>query len=296
MKSAIATLTAIIPTILLGLFPLTAHAVSNTTTTRLKSTAGTGIGSLLMDEATFLNPAAISFFQVSSLYLQKSGTDLTQTDGASPLAQPSEDQLLFVASDAKGSVDGSISYARNKDRNGKSSRLAASMSSAIGSASSLGFSYSMTNREAGVLAGKSKQMTAGVSHALSNDFTLGLVAFDILGAQELERRAIAGGQYVFKDFVALMLDLGTDWKRDTKESSLIRAAIQLKVFSDFYMRFGAMEDRGQKQKGTGMGLGWVQPRLVIDIALARTEYAQIVAIGQEDALAKETSFSLSYRF
>lgn len=294
MKPAIATLTAFIPTILLGLFSLSSHAAS-VSTTRLKSTAGTGVGTLLMDEATFLNPASISFFQVSSFYIQKAGADLSSTNDQ-PLSAASEDELVFVASDAKGPVDGSISYARMKDKDGKSTRLAASMSSPIGERSALGFNYALTDRDGGVRAGKSKQITAGVTHALSSEFTLGLVAQDLLGEEEIERRAIVGAQYVYKDFIAVMFDAGADWEREMEESSLIRAAIQLKVFQDFYMRFGAQEDRGLRQKSTGVGIGWVQPRLVLEAALARTEYGAIDEIGQLDLEAKETSFSLSYRF
>lgn len=295
MKSAIATLSRYFPTIFIGLccaFKLSAAEVS---TTRLKSTAGTGVATLLMDEATLLNPAAISFFQVSSIYLQKSGTDVTPADD-SPLAASSEEQLLFIASDAKGELDGSISYARYKNKNGKSSRLAASMSAPVGKKSALGFSYSTTDTKDGPLAGKIKQISAGVTHALSPEFTIGMIVPDILGADPLARRAIIGAQYVYKDFVALMFDAGADWKREAKESSLVRAAIQLKVFEDFYMRFGAQEDRGLRKKGTGAGLGWVQPKLVIDVAIASIKYSELSELHQTDETAKETSFALSYRF
>ncbi|MBF0367814.1 MAG: hypothetical protein HQK50_19760, partial [Oligoflexia bacterium] len=44
-------------------------------TTYLQSTAGTGVGSLLMDESAILNPASISFFNLSSFYLQRTTTD-----------------------------------------------------------------------------------------------------------------------------------------------------------------------------------------------------------------------------
>lgn len=293
MKATIAMNIALIPSILLGFISFS--YAGEISTTRLKSTAGTGVGTLLMDEATVLNPAAISFFQNSSFYLQKTGADLTTADN-SPLSDASEDDLMFAASDAKGVVDGSVSYVRSKDRYGKSSRLAASMSSAVGEKSAMGFSYSMTDRDGGPLKGKMKQITAGVTHAISREFTMGVVVPDVLGENELERRAIVGFQYLYKDFIALMLDAGADWEREASESSLIRAAIQLKVFDDFYARFGAQEDKGLKRKGTGAGIGWVQPRLVIEAAMARTEYSEIEAIGQVDETAKETSFSLSYHF
>lgn len=293
MKTAIVMFSLLVPSILLGLMN---NAWSRqVSTTRLKSTAGTGVATLLMDEATVLNPSAISFFQVSSFYLQKGSSDVT-SNSTSPLAPTSEDELLFIASDAKGTVDGSVSYAQTKDKLGKATRLATSMSSPIGEKSALGFSYAMSKQDGPLGKAKYNQISAGVTHAVVPAFTIGLVLPDILGEKVLERRAIAGGQYVYKDFVAVMFDAGADWEREVRESSLIRAAIQLKVFSDFYMRFGAVEDRGMKSKGSGFGIGWVQPRLVIDVALSRTEYSELPELNQVNETAKETSFALSYRF
>lgn len=293
MNSAIVMLSAVIPTLLLGLSPLSAGEIS---TTRLKSTAGTGVATMLVDEATVLNPSSISFFQMSSFYLQKAGADVTPNQESSPLAPSNQDELLFIASDAKGTVDGSISYAKSKDKHGKMSRLAGSMSAPIGEKSALGLSYAQTDRDGGPLKGKMKQISAGVTHAINREFTFGLVVPDLLGEDELQRRAIAGAQFVYKDFVSVMIDAGVDWEREFKESSLARAALQLKVFTDFYMRIGASEDRGLKRKSTGAGIGWVQPRLMIDVAMARTEYSEIASIGQDNETAKETSFSLAYHF
>lgn len=295
MKYTIATLSRLLPTILLGLSCATYLNASEISTTRLKATAGAGVGSLLMDEATVLNPAAISFFQVSSIYIQKSGTEITPDDN-SPLSAASEENLLFIASDSKGDVDGSISYSKQDDRYGKVTRLAASASSAIGKKSALGFSYSTTKRTAGPLPAKLDQISAGVTHAISPEFTFGIIVPDVMGDDPLARRAIAGAQYVYKDFIALMFDAGAGWETDAQESSVVRAAIQLKVFQDFYMRFGAQEDKGLKKKGTGAGVGWVQPKLVIEASVASTQYSELASIGQVDEEAKETSFSLSYRF
>jgi len=73
---------------------------STVQTTRLKSTGGAGVGSILMEEATFLNPAPIAFYNLSSVYLQKTGTDNSNLDN-SPFRNPESDQMTFVASDGK---------------------------------------------------------------------------------------------------------------------------------------------------------------------------------------------------
>ena len=54
--------------------------VRNFETARLKSTAGAGVGSVLMDESTILNPAPIAFFNVSSVYVARIGTNITSDD------------------------------------------------------------------------------------------------------------------------------------------------------------------------------------------------------------------------
>ncbi len=57
---------------LLALFSFTFKAYAFTRvhdfeTTRLKSTSGAGVGSILLEEAAVLNPASLSFFSISYL-------------------------------------------------------------------------------------------------------------------------------------------------------------------------------------------------------------------------------------
>ena len=52
----------------------------NFETTRLKSTAGAGVASLLIDESTILNPAPMAFFNLASFYIQRSDQKTSTTE------------------------------------------------------------------------------------------------------------------------------------------------------------------------------------------------------------------------
>ena len=40
-------------------------------TTRIQSSAGVGVGAVLLDEATLLNPAPMAFYQIGAIYYQQ---------------------------------------------------------------------------------------------------------------------------------------------------------------------------------------------------------------------------------
>ena len=40
-------------------------------TTRMQSSAGVGVGAVLLDEATLLNPAPMAFYQIGAIYYQQ---------------------------------------------------------------------------------------------------------------------------------------------------------------------------------------------------------------------------------
>lgn len=258
-------------------------------TTRMKSTGGTGVGSILMDEATILNPAPIAFFNVGSVYLSKGSSENT----AQGLATDNTDQLGVIVSDAKGNTAGSFSYQSQSFGNQKRKRLGAALSAPFNKKSAMGISVRRTTDE---IIGSEKteyiQTVVGVTHAVSQEFTMGFVAVDPLKKRETDSMGIFGAQYVFKDFISVMADAGANYYKELSETFLYRGALQFKLLDDFYARFGYFRDKGKEEKGTGVGLGWVQPRLVIEAALKNTEN-----VSQDDnGEVSETSISLSYRF
>lgn len=268
-------------------------------TTRMKSTAGTGVGSILVDEATMLNPASISFFNLSAIYLQKSGSDTELFRPDEHRLNISSDYLGVVVSDTKGRLKGSGSFFRQKETEFVKKRFAGSLAHPIGKKSAFGttFSHLRTERRYGPKnETKLNQFTFGVTHAINKQFTLGLVAIDPFQKNPEDTMNIIGAQYVFKGFIVLMADMGTDYHSGLSKSMLYRGAMQIKIFKDFYLRAGYFRDRKKSEKGMGAGIGWVGPKLMLEAAIKNSEQAKIIDNKNHQYDLKETSFSLSYRF
>ncbi|MCB0370551.1 MAG: hypothetical protein KDD45_14280 [Bdellovibrionales bacterium] len=258
----------------------------------MKSTAGTGIATPLVDEASFLNPSTLAFFNMSALYIQKTNADTTINDANTV----ESDSFGVVASDTKGSMKGNISYIKQSDNDEERKQFAASIATMAGKNSSFGMTYKRINE---VINGEKEEYNVssfGVSHFVNRDFSMGVVVNDPFQVKPHETRAIVGLQYMIKDYISLMVDGGADYNKELSTSSLVRGAAQFKVYNDFFIRFGASEDKGRKEKSTGAGFTWVQPKLIVNFAIKNTTLTEDAELNQESEKIKETSFSLSYRF
>ncbi|MFG1500346.1 hypothetical protein ABMA70_09075 [Halobacteriovorax sp. XZX-3] len=266
-------------------------------TTRLKSTGGAGVASLLMDEATVLNPAPIAFFNMSSLYLEQTKADNTDMND-SPLGDSTN--YAVIASDSSKALKGSISYVKAKSGDENYKQLSTSFASTIGRKSALGFTYQDMKREDVYLGVKEKieyqQLNIGVFHAITQNFSLGLVAMDPFEKSPNNTKAVLGMQYQFQQYISLMLDAGANYNEEISEHSLWRAAIQFKVLSDFYLRAGMYDDKIAMESGSGFGLSWIQPKLTLNFAIRNISLEDSIELKQVAQDIKETSFSVSYRF
>lgn len=270
-------------------------------TTRLKSTGGAGVASPLVNEAAILNPAPMAFFKVSSIYLQKGTGDVTQTAEGDEFAGEQPDDFAAIISDTKGNVGASLGYIKTSSGHSKRNQFVAAIAKPAGKQSSLGFSTKFTKDELSdngldVTKRSYKQFNFGIAHALSPSFTLGVVAIDPMGEIEEERRSILGGQYVYRDMVSVMLDAGADQNNNLSDTLLYRAALQIKVYNDFFLRVGIFDDKGLGERGNGVGLGWVGPKLVFEAALKNTTIDEDMELAREGQEIKETSFALSYHW
>jgi len=269
-------------------------------TTRLKSTAGAGIGSVLMDEATILNPAPIAFYTNSAVYISQTGIDVTnQDDPTSPIVESK--MRGFIISDSKGSLNGSISLLKQVENGDTRERLAAALAAPIGDKSSMGITYRKTKDKNVTKTGESindnySQIVVGVTHSITPSFSIGLIAIDPMQAHPDDTKGIVGFQYLYKSFISVMFDIGTDYRENLSNKLLYRTGVQFKIFSDFYLRVGLFNDKGQGEKGNGFGIGWVQPKLVIDFAVKNTNVFKDLDALKEGQDILESSFSLSYRF
>jgi hypothetical protein len=266
----------------------------------MKSTAGAGVGSLLVEEATVLNPASMAFFSVGSFYFQRIGNSISPAE-SSPLDPPDQQTIGAIITDTKGQAKGSASFLKQKEGFEHRRRIAVSMAGPVGKVSSMGVTFRNTEdleSSDGVNYTKSKynQVVVGITHALNRDFTIGMIVIDPMKKRAEDNKVIIGTQYNYKDMVTLMLDGGSNYNDDLTLNSLYKAAIQIKLIKDIYGRFGVFDDKGKGERGNGAGVSWVQPRLMIDFAFKTTKVSENLIKETVAAQIKETSVSLSYRF
>jgi len=271
-------------------------AIFDIESTRMKSTGGTGVGSFYAEEATLLNPAPQAFFKISSLYFQKTGGDITRNSNGETTTE--SDNMGFIVSDSKGQLSGSVSYFKNKEREFYRKRLATSLSAPVAKQSAFGISYRQTKEYITPLGGHKKyhQTVFGISHLLNKSFNIGLIVVDPFKSNPNDTKAVIGMQYTYDNFLSLMIDAGADYNGELSETSTISSALQVKLFNDFFARFGLFEDKVKQEKGSGAGVAWVGPKLTFNVAQKNYEQSYIDNEISSSEKIKETSFSLSMRF
>lgn len=257
--------------------------------------AGTGVGAILSEEAAFLNPASLSFFNTATFYAQKDSAKLTENN----VSQPKPKSLGFVMSDGNPSLSGSLSYVTQEEDIFKRKRWGLSFSGLVSDRSALGVSYRQSTDENIQTSNIKKyyQTVIGVTHAIDEKITLGVVAYDPFKSAGHETRAFLGFQYALMDYATAAFDFGADYTaEELSKTTLTRGALQIKVLDQFYLRFGGFNDKARAEKGNGYGLAWIQPRLSFEAAIKNTKRSSDVGLGLSEKKYKETSLSASMRF
>lgn len=265
-------------------------------TSRLVSTAGTGVGSILLEEAAVLNPASLAFYNHSAIYYQQ--TKLNDTHNNDRLA----DAFSVIVADAKGGLKGTMGYHKNEIGNDKEERISLTAASAGGKASSFGINVSQykTITDNGLVKEEKEYRTMdfGVTHIVSPELSFGIIIQDPTKSDNSRvDKALIGFQYQMHEFVALMADIGTVYRGvNINEKYLYRGAFQLNLLSDFFVRAGTSRDLTDgEERITGLGMSWVQPKLTFDFAFEDIEKAPKEQ-NQQAANFRQAAFSISYRF
>lgn len=289
-------------TILLGTASDAEAKMRNFETARMKSTAGAGVGSLLLDEGTLLNPASMGFYTISSIYFQSGGMDITPTDTNSPYIGKEPSLKAFIGSDASRGTGGSISFTEQVENFDTRERLSLALGAPVSEKVAIGVSfrkttdtYSLTNNGQNFVEDDYNQFTFGITQVMSPQFSMGFVVVDPFQTKPEDTLAVLGFQYVYKS-ITFILDLGANYNDDLSKSSVYRGAIQVNVFNDFFVRFGTYKDQGKGESGNGVGAGWAGPKLVLDLALKNTTIDNNILLNRAGEKIRETSFSLSYKF
>ena len=255
-------------------------------TSWLESTAGAGVGSLLLEESTILNPAPLAFFNLSSLYFQK-----TKSKGLSPSGQ-----TAFIISDTGRGIPTSISYiATEKGDDSQRKKYSISFAYPIKKRSSFGVGYRLIKEKNISPDGRHNKhqhnnIVMGLTHVPSPSFSFGLILVNPFKKNDEYSQITVGLQYVYENFFSLLFDVESHLSSDFSDSMIYKSALQLKIMSDLFFRIGAFQNNKTNQKGMGTGIGWIQPRLSLNLGLKNTHSP---TFPQKNV---KTSFSVSYRF
>lgn len=282
-----------------------AHAqIREFQTSRLISTAGAGVASILSTEAAILNPASSAFFEGSSFSYQSYRTSLQSKDDQTRSAEnnqfPSSNRSQgFFLADHSGPVKGGVAYITQDENQLERERMVLHAAAPIGKASAMGFSYNYI-RDAYPKTAKDRhkthhQASIGLTHIIDEDTIVGLVVLDPTRTTPGEERAIAGFQYNLADRFMLIGDFGAQYTKDVSKKYLWRGAIQLNIFSDFFLRAGQFYDNIFEQKGTGWGVGWIGPRFGVEFAQKYAKQFESGYVYKDEKLV-DTSLSAILKF
>jgi hypothetical protein len=273
-------------------------------TSRLVSTAGAGVASILSTEAAILNPAAAAFFGGSSASYQSYKSDLqNKSELRDSESNDFPDKNLstgaFMA-DHGGPVKGGIAYLLQDENNYERKRAVFHATAPVSDSTSLGLSYNYIQDTLPATSSNRHrihhQASLGAIHIVDEDTILGLVVIDPTRATPGEERAITGFQYSIADRITLIGDVGAQYTKDVSEKYLWRGAIQLNVFSDFFLRVGQFYDNIQEFKGNGWGAGWIGPRFGVEFAQKYSEQFGSGSYIYEEEKLVDTSLSAILKF
>lgn len=273
-------------------------------TTRLNSTAGAGVASVLSTEAALLNPATAAYFDGSSFSYQSYTTSLRHTndqrDAANDDFPGTNKSQGFFITDQSGPVKGGVSYLLQDENNYERTQMVMHGAAPIGKQTAMGFSYSYIQDKKPRSFSPSRQIhhraSLGLLHILDTSTTLGLVIVDPTRTTPNEERVIAGFQYNLADKFTLIGDIGTQYTRAVTKKYLWRGAVQLNLFDDFFLRVGKFYDNVREFKGTGWGAGWIGPRLGVEFAQKFSEQFGKTSYIYQDETLVDTSLSLIIKF
>jgi hypothetical protein len=273
-------------------------------TTRLNSTAGAGVASVLSTEAAILNPASSVFFSGSSLSYQRYSTSLRQESDERDVAGddfPSQNKSQgFFISDHDGPVKGGVALIKQDENDYQRTQIVSHGAASIGDSTAMGFTYRYLQdsrpKQFRHRREVSHQLSLGMTHILDEKTIFGLILVDPTRTTKNEERAIAGIQYSFADKLTLIADAGTQYTQDARDKYLWRAAIQLQLFDDFFIRVGKFYDNIRESKGTGWGVGWIGPKLGVEFAQKFSEQFGKDSYIYRDETLVDTSLSAIIKF
>lgn len=269
------------------------EGISDFETTRLKSTGGAGIGSILLNEAVILNPASIGFMQNSSILYQKDRSKLNNDSDTRSSDYKKGNSELILITDTSSTLNGGISYQYQNIEAGKRTRLTATAAAPVSKSTVLGFGIAYTQEESYLYDKDYTHFIIGLTHVESKKLSYGIIVKDPSQTAAEYFEVGAGFQYTLNSFVSFIGDIGTGDMENYEDHSYTKYAIQLNSFKDWHFRYGQFSNESTNLKGHGYGASWVGPRFSIDYAYKLSEpIDENKGILYKDEQIVEHSFSL----
>jgi hypothetical protein len=280
------------------------NKVRDPETVRLAGTSGAGIGSILIVESLYLNPAPIAFFNNSVFYahsskgkLKDTNTDRTTEDrpfGGNP------DGLSIAVTDSSNVSKGGVAYNQYTENSTDRKRYSFNMASIISKSTSVGLLYHFTQDDMTIQSVKKArdfhQMNFGMTYIHSESLSFGAILYDPFKSSRYNSKTGIGIQYVLNKYLTVMLDIGYHYFKNTGNSLFYKGAAQLGILKDLYFRAGVFHDKYLAIRGNSIGVSWIGPKLSVEFASKTTKIkSELNTYLYPSEILQETLFSLSYR-
>ncbi|MCB9094797.1 MAG: hypothetical protein H6621_06985 [Halobacteriovoraceae bacterium] len=278
-------------------FPLQSFGIiRDYQTTRMISTSGAGVASILMVDALFLNPATSAYFKENLIYAQHNNGKLK----ARSSTRPSNDQypndpggFTLAATDSSSPIRGGFAYVNYDENDRTRERYSLNMSQAVSAGGAFGITHYYTiDKPIGLNKDAFHRTNLGIAFIQNERFSMGAVVNDIAQGQSEASTAIAGVQYLLSKNTVVMLDSGFNYRGSLSDSIFYRSAIQIKFLERVLVRAGIFNDKHFNTKGGSWGVSWVGPRFTIEFANLVTKRRDDLSVYlYENEAINEASFS-----
>jgi hypothetical protein len=252
---------------LLNIGYLQADSIRPYQTTRLISTSGAGVASMLVHESTLLNPAPVAFFDGTYLSSQRSRSSYNSSQNT----KNEQESELHIVTDTSSVLKGSVSHFYNNDFGNTRRRSSLSMSGPVNKKTAMGLIYHFSQDRINDIESEYSRFDLGLIHVYSEEISLGAVLQDAAGATGDQRKFIGGLHYNLTNLISLILDYEIDINGDKEKDNANRFAIQLSATESIFLRGGMFNDFINYEKGTSYGLSWVGPKLSIDLGVKKLQ-------------------------
>ncbi|MFZ4712869.1 MAG: hypothetical protein ACOYL6_04110 [Bacteriovoracaceae bacterium] len=274
-------------------------------TARLKSTGGTGIGSVLLNESVVLNPAPLAVFTSATATYQRENIELKdrnpQHDNL-PNSFPKQTHTnAIIIAEGSSKLKGAVGYIDQAEGMDKRQRVSSSVGAHITDTTAIGLNYKFT-KETSMAENNGNRydynsVGFGLMHFYSNNLTIGLMMDDLAKSKGKNTKGGVGFQYIAQDLVTVMVDVTSNWEKNLSQYMSYRAGVQFKLFSELYARTGMFADEMNQEKGVGFGGGWVGPKLGLEFGMkvfkAKENPSYSLLTGESQ---KELAMSISIIF